>query len=140
MITGRPKATVTLVPDEQTKLHSRGASRNLPHALVARAKLMLWSAQRQSNAQIARSRRNTTVGKWRQRFIEHRLAGLYEELRPGQPRRCEDGQIAALLKRTISRKHALDHSAGRPGRRDFPLHRASPVSILCVATPSQPQL
>src|SRR5207245_4509108 len=45
-----------------------------------------------------------TVGKWRQRFIQHRLAGLYDELLPGRPRTIEDEQIAALLKRTLSRK------------------------------------
>jgi putative transposase len=108
MITGRPKPCLTLAPDEQTQLHSLAASRTLPHALVARAKLVLWSAQGQSNTQIARRLRwrNATVGKWRQRFVEHRLAGLYDELRPGRPRSIEDEQIAALLKRTLSHKPA----------------------------------
>ena len=106
MITGRPKPTLTLAPNEQTQLRSLAASRTLPHALVARAKLVLWSAQGQSNTQIARRLRwrNATVGKWRQRFVEQRLAGLYDELRPGRPRSIEDEQIAALLKRTLSRK------------------------------------
>jgi putative transposase len=47
-----------------------------------------------------------TVGKWRQRFVQHRLAGLYDELRPGRPRSIGDEQIAALLKRTLSRRPA----------------------------------
>ena len=50
--------------------------------------------------------RNATVGKWRQRFVQHRLAGLYDELRPGRPRSIEDERIAALLNRTLSRKPA----------------------------------
>jgi putative transposase len=108
MITGRPKPSLILAPDEQTQLRSLAASRTLPHSLVARAKLVLWSAQGRSNTEIAiRLRwRNATVGKWRQRFIEHRLAGLYDELRPGRPRSIEDEQIAVLLKRTLSRKPA----------------------------------
>src|SRR6266481_134964 len=108
MITGRPKPELTLAADEQTQLRSLTASRTLPHALVARAKVVLWSAQGQSNTQIARRVhwRNATVGKWRQRFVEHRLAGLYDELRPGRPRSIEDEQIAALLRRTLSRKPA----------------------------------
>src|SRR6266478_4330330 len=108
MITGRPKPELILAADEQTQLRSLTASRTLPHALVARAKVVLWSAQGQSNTQIARRVhwRNATVGKWRQRFVEHRLAGLYDELRPGRPRSIEDEQIAALLRRTLSRKPA----------------------------------
>jgi transposase len=54
MITGRPKPDLTLAADEQTQLRSLTASRTLPHALVARAKVVLWSAQGQSNTQIAR--------------------------------------------------------------------------------------
>jgi transposase len=108
MITGRPKPTLTLTPDEHTQLRSLAGSRTLPHALVARARLVLWSADGQSNSQIARRVRwaKATVGKWRQRFVQRRLAGLYDELRPGRPRSIDDEQIAALLKRTLSRRPA----------------------------------
>jgi putative transposase len=106
MMTGRPKPILALTQEEQTQLRSLAGSRTLPHALVARARLVLWSAEGQSNTQIARRLhwRNVTVGKWRQRFIDHRLAGLYDELRPGRPRTIDDEQIAVLLKRTVSRK------------------------------------
>lgn len=108
MITGRPKPALSLTTDEHTQLRSLAGSRTLPHALVARARLVLWSADGQSNTQIARRLRwtNATVGKWRQRFVQHRLAGLYDELRPGRPRSIDDEQIAALLKRTLSRRPA----------------------------------
>ena len=39
-------------------------------------------------------------------FLEQRVAGLYDELRPGRPRSIADEQIAVLLKRTLSRKPA----------------------------------
>lgn len=108
MISGRPKAALTLTRDEQIQLRSWAHSRTLPHALVARAKLVLWSAEGESNTRIAGRLRwtNATVGKWRQRFVRHRLAGLYDELRPGRPRSIADEQIASLLKRTLSRKPA----------------------------------
>jgi len=108
MLTGRPKSALKLTPDEETQLHSLAASRTLPHALVARARLVLWSVQGQSNSQLACRLHctNATVGKWRQRFVEHRLAGLYDELRPGRPRSIDDEQIATLLKRTLARKPA----------------------------------
>jgi len=106
MLTGRPKPALKLTPEEQTQLSSLAVSRTLPHALVSRAKLVLWSAEGKSNSEIARRLhwRNATVGKWRQRFVQHRLAGLYDELRPGRPRSIEDEQIAALLNRTLSRR------------------------------------
>ncbi|MBA3916549.1 MAG: IS630 family transposase, partial [Acidobacteriales bacterium] len=73
---------------------------------MARAKVVLWSEQGLSNTEIATRLgwRNATVGKWRQRFVQHRLAGLYDELRSGRPRSIADEQIAALLKRTLTRK------------------------------------
>ena len=106
MRTGRPKPRLTLHSEEAAQLRGWAASRTLPHALVCRARLVLWSAQGQSNTQIARRLHwsQATVGKWRRRFVQHRLAGLYDELRPGRPRTLEDERIAALLKRTLSRK------------------------------------
>ncbi len=105
---GTPQACPHSCPGRTNATAQPGGFRTLPHALVARAKLVLWSARGHSNTHIARRLhwRNATVGKWRQRFVEHRLAGLYDELRPGRPRSIEDEQIAALLKRTLSRKPA----------------------------------
>jgi putative transposase len=108
MRTGRPTTALALAAEEETQLRSWAASRTLPHALVARAKLVLWAAQGRSNTDIALRLHCTkaTVGKWRQRFVRHRLAGLYDELRPGRPRTIEDDKVAALLNRTLSRKPA----------------------------------
>ena len=106
MRTGRPKLPLILTADEETQLRSLASSRTLAHSLVARAKVVLWSAQGESNRAIAERLhwRQSTVGKWRRRFVAHRLAGLYDELRPGRPRTIEEEQIARLLKRTLSRQ------------------------------------
>jgi putative transposase len=71
MLTGRPKPTLQLSVDERTQLKSLAASRTLPHALVCRAKVVLWSAEGQSNTEIAEHLgwAKVTVGKWRQRFL-----------------------------------------------------------------------
>ena len=103
---GRPKTELVLSEDERVQLSALAASRSLPHALVARAKVVLWSAEGSTNTEIA-SRlgwTNATVGKWRSRFVEHRIPGLYDELRPGRPRTVGDEDIAALLNRTLSSK------------------------------------
>ena len=106
MLTGRPKPSLEVSPEEQAQLKSLAVSRTLPHALVSRAKAVLWWAQGQTNTEIANRLGWTkaTVGKWRQRFLAQRVAGLYDELRPGRPRSIDDEKIAALLKRTLSRK------------------------------------
>jgi putative transposase len=95
-----------LSEDERIQLSSLAGSRSLPHGLVARAKVILWSEDGASNAEIAARLQWTqaTVGKWRRRFLDRRVQGLYDELRPGRPRSIEDEQVAALLKRTLSRK------------------------------------
>jgi len=87
MLTGRPKAALELTAEEEGELRGFASSRSLPHALVSRAELVLWSAEGKTNTEIASKLKWTkaTVGKWRQRFIERRLSGLYDELRPGRP-------------------------------------------------------
>jgi len=106
MSIGRPKTALVLSEDERIQVSSLTKSRTLPHAIVARAKVVLWAAEGASNTEIANRLQwsNATVGKWRRRFIERRLPGLYDELRPGRPRSIEDEQVAALLKRTLSRE------------------------------------
>jgi hypothetical protein len=103
---GRPKSELVLSEDECVQLSSLAGSRSLPHAIVARAKVVLWSVEGVSNSEIATRLgwTNATVGKWRQRFMERRLPGLYDELRPGRPRSIEDEKIATLLKRTLASK------------------------------------
>jgi putative transposase len=85
---GRRKAELVLSPEEHAQLSALAVSRSLPHVMVAHAKLVLWAAQRESNNAIAERLGWSlpTVGKWRQRFVQHRIAGLHDELRPGRPR------------------------------------------------------
>jgi putative transposase len=106
MLTGRPKTALELSVEEEAELRGFSSSRSLPHALVARAKLVLWSAEGKTNTEIASQLQWTkaTVGKWRQRFIERRLSGLYDELRPGRPRSVSDEKVALLLRRTLKNK------------------------------------
>jgi putative transposase len=103
---GRPKTTITLNDDEGSQLRNIAASRTLPHSLVMRAQIVLHVAQAHSDTEIAALLHTSraTVGKWRRRYLQAGFSGLYDELRPGRPRTIEDDQVAALLKRTLSRK------------------------------------
>ena len=42
-----------------------------------------------------------TVDQWRLRFAEQRLDGLYDEPRPGAPRRIGEDEVAELIRRTL---------------------------------------
>jgi putative transposase len=108
MSMGRPKPLLELSADEGEELRGFAASRSLPHALVSRAKLVLWSGDGLSNSEIAARLgwSKATVGKWRQRFIQDRIQGLYDELRPGRPRSISDEKVASLLRRTLKTKPA----------------------------------
>ena len=85
MRTGRPKAELVLSDEERTQLQSFARSRSLPAALSSRARIVLSSADGAPNNSIAERLKLTkaTVGKWRTRFIEQRIAGLYDDVRPG---------------------------------------------------------
>jgi transposase len=41
------------------------------------------------------------VGKWRARFLQARLEGLYDEPRPGAPRKIGDDQIEQIVIQTL---------------------------------------
>ena len=71
--------------------------------LAFRARLVLACAAGAANTAVARRYRttNATVGKWRQRFIDRRLDGIYDEPRVGAPRTISDEEVEAVIVRTL---------------------------------------
>jgi len=129
MAIGRPKAALVLSAEERAQLAALAASPALPHAMVARAKLVLWAAAGESNRAIAQRLcwSMPTVGKWRRRFAEQRVAGLHDELRPGRPRTYGVEKVAGLINRVLrSRpKKAICRSTARvPTRSSSSYHDA----------------
>ena len=108
MRTGRPKVELLLTDEERSQLRSFARSRSLPAALGTRARIILSSADGELNNAIAERLKLTkaTVGKWRTRFIERRIAGLYDDVRPGKPRTIDDERLAQLIKTTLHTKPA----------------------------------
>ena len=103
MRTGRPKAPLTLNREERRELESLAhRSRSVP-ALARRARIVLACAEGRDNKTVARQLHATpaTVGKWRTRFVRERLAGLYDEPRPGAPRTITDEEIEQVVVRTL---------------------------------------
>ena len=106
MAIGRPKTELVLSAEEHAQVSALASSRSLPHAMVARAQLVLWAAQGESNSALAERLgwSMPTVGKWRRRFVEQRVSGLHDELRSGRPRTYRDEQVAGLINRVLRSK------------------------------------
>lgn len=101
--TGRPKSELILTEGEREEL-KRLARRVRSSASVAfRAKIVLRCAELETNTSVAQALRtsNATVGKWRERFVQRRVDGLYDEPRPGAPRVIGDDRIEQVVTRTL---------------------------------------
>jgi transposase len=103
MRTGRPKAALCLTEVERRELKSLAHRARSAPAVARRARVVLACAAGTTNLAVARRLRlaPATVGTWRQRFIAARVAGLFDEPRPGAPRTITDQQIEAVVVRTL---------------------------------------
>ena len=106
MRTGRPKKPIILSDQEHEQLTSIVRSRSLPHGLVTRAQIVLMAAEGVTSNEIAKKvgLSAQSVCKWRQRYLQQRISGLHDELRPGRPRSVSDEQVATLIRKTLNTK------------------------------------
>src|SRR5713226_2847381 len=100
---GRPKAAVVITEVERTELVRLTRRAHVNRLLAFRARLVLACADAPTDTVVARRCRttNTTVGKWRKRFIERRLEGLLDEPRVGGPRTISDADVEAVVVQTL---------------------------------------
>ena len=113
---GRPKSALSISKEERARLLSMTRARSLPAALTQRARIILACERELSNKAVAADLgvAAQTVGKWRKRFVTHRLTGLYDELRSGRPRTVADETVAELLAKTLtSRPKTSTHWSAR---------------------------
>jgi transposase len=92
-----------LSEEEQQRLRSLAQrARSLP-AVARRARVVLACAEGLDNRAVAQKLRCSPgmVGKWRSRFLKERLEGLYDEQRPGAPRKISDEQIEQVVIQTL---------------------------------------
>ena len=103
MRTGRPKPPLVLSEDERARLESM-AHRARSESLLARlARVVLACGEGLDNHAVARKLRCSVgmVGKWRKRFLQQRREGLWDEPRPGAPRKVSDEQVEQVLIQTL---------------------------------------
>src|SRR4029453_16961942 len=103
MRTGRPKQALMLSEEERERLLSLAHRSRSQPLLARRARVVLACADWLDNQAAARKLRCSLgmVGKWRSRFLKTRLEGLYDEPRPGAPRKVTDAQIEQIVVRTL---------------------------------------
>src|SRR5690242_18591676 len=96
-------AQLTLTAEDRATLERWTTRRKTAHGLAVRAEIVLRCSEGCSNTQVARELRltNTTVGKWRSRFVAGGVAALLDEPRSGTPRRITDDQVEAVVVRTL---------------------------------------
>lgn len=103
MRTGRPTTPVMLTTTERETLQQWTGRPKTAQALAQRARIILTSAEGQTNLAVARAMRVApqTVCKWRQRFVTRRLDGLLDEPRPGAPRTLTDAAVEQIVTQTL---------------------------------------
>jgi transposase len=101
--TGRPKTELRLTDDEREQLERWARRAKSAQALAVRSRIVLACADGLANKEVAGQLRvaQATVGKWRRRFVEHRLDGLTDEPRPGRPPSVSVDQVEAVVVATL---------------------------------------
>lgn len=104
--TGRPKALLIVTNTERSELERLARRARTNRHLALRAKIVLGCAGGVANQTVAQQLRTSvvTVGKWRRRFIEGRVAALYDEPRPGAPRKISDDDVERIVVQTLEEK------------------------------------
>jgi transposase len=103
MRTGRPKQPLTITEEERARLESLAHRARSQAVLARRARVVLACAEGLDNQTVARKLRCSVsmVGKWRARFVKGRLEALYDQPRPGTPRKVSDEQVEKVVIQTL---------------------------------------
>ena len=94
---------IELTDDERSQLQAWTRRRTSAQALALRSRIVLLAAEGLKNTEIAERlgvQRNMAA-RWRARFARHRLDGLTDEPRPGQPRKISDEKVEEVIVKTL---------------------------------------
>ncbi len=106
---GRPKEPLVLSLEERLTLERLTNRRKTAQALALRARIILACAREGATNKAVAARLRVhpvTVGKWRSRFVAHRLEGLFDEPRPGAKRTVTDDKVEAVIVKTLEGRPA----------------------------------
>ncbi len=94
---------IKLTDEERALLEAWTRRRTSAQALAQRARIVLLAADGLKNTEIGERLgiKRSTAATWRTRFAEHRLDGLADEPRPGQPRKITDAKVEEVIVKTL---------------------------------------
>lgn len=101
---GRPRQDqLTIDPEDRevlVRLTRRPKSNN---ALAQRGRIVLLCGEGLSDSAVAEQLQldKSTVGKWRRRYSQRRLPGLFDEERSGAPRKVSDEKVEEVVTATL---------------------------------------
>jgi transposase len=103
ILRGRPIAAVVLTGEERSYLERQARGRRVARSLSERCRIVLRCADGLASKAVAAELGlcESTVGKWRRRFVSERIDGLLDEPRSGRPRTIDDDAVAAVIERTL---------------------------------------
>jgi transposase len=104
--TGRPKKLPLIVSEIQRKELEVIVKGRKNRSLVFRARIILKCSEGMSNTAAAAAVRTTpfTVGYWRNRFISGGVDALWDEPRPGAPRKIGDEKVEEAVRAVLETK------------------------------------
>src|SRR5215203_3388738 len=94
---------LVLTGEERAQLEAWARRRKSAQALAQRSRIVLAAAEGLANPEIARRLgiHRSVATRWRNRFAVHRLDGLTDEPRPGQPRKISDAKVEEVIVKTL---------------------------------------
>jgi transposase len=100
---GRPKVELQLEEHEREELMRLARRRKVGAAASLRARIILKCAEGWDSTDVAEAVGVTaaTVGKWRKRFIDKGMEGLFDEPRVGRPRSVTDEDVEQIVDKTL---------------------------------------
>ena len=103
---GRPRQPLSVTDEEREVLLRWSRRPKSPHSIAQRARIVLLADEGVANTVVAErvGVHQATVVKWRKRFIERGLDGLWDEPRPGAPRTISDAEVEEVIVRTLEDK------------------------------------